>query len=783
MNTIDMSSSTSPSTSDANPSRKRFPSYQIVLWAILLALFLAVVLLRFQRLGELPPGLYFDEGIHGVDALKVLRGEHAVFFSHEKRKLEGLTAYTIAVATTFLGRTLLAMRLPTALASAGTVFLVFWLGQLLFGRDEFGRPTPWRGLMVGGVAAGLMSVAIGQMIIGRVALRPNFLSLLLSSSLALLWWGWPRPVQTGTSTDAPAGPTFAGENKESKQLSCWWRITLAGVCAGLLPYTYIAARFTPFLFLLFGLSLLPRMGKRESVRKRSRGESDRHRLSHLDLPLWTGGLMGNANWIGIFVGVTAVVAAPILIHFALNPEDFSPRSGVHWIFHSAYSNGEPLRAFLENVKVHLLVFGFRGDTNWQYNFADRPMLDPGVALFFWFGLCMAARHWRRPAYRLLLLWLGIMILPAVLARDFTPPPNTLRMFGATPAIYLLTGVGMWEAYHILRRGCLALPSHAGRFFREFGFWLALALAAAVTIWILVQGVATHRTYFQNWATTPKFHKDYYGEWASAADILNAQPHAAGLVYLLPYRFIRNHGFEYLYQGETPAFVFHIGTTEMARNVASALSAIENLSTVGVVDWDDDLSWSGDGDENLVALLEKYGMPAESKEFDSFQIHFFTDIDLDRPWSLHEYVEPMSVHYDGGISLNGLALGQGKMQLSSQQAINLKGDDSLWLLLQWKTAPGLEINYAISMRLHSAEGAIVYQKDVTLLSKEDTTTGGWTPEEPVDTISNITVPTDLAAGDYELRLLVYDPSTLKPTVELDVWEAELTLAQIRVAATR
>lgn len=122
-------------------------------------------------------------------------------------------------------------------------------------------------------------------------------------------------------------------------------------------------------------------------------------------------------------------------------------------------------------------------------------------------------------------------------------------------------------------------------------------------------------------------------------------------------------------------------------------------------------------------------------------------------------------------------------MSTQEAITLKGGDSLWLLLHWKTAPGLEINYAISMRLHSAEGAMVYQKDVTLLSKEDTTTGGWTPEEPVDTISNITVPTDLAPGDYELRLIVYDPSTLKPTVELDVWEAELTLAQIRVAATR
>ena len=778
-----MTSSASPSNSGANSVRGKWYSHLIVLWAILLTLTLAVLLLRFQRLSELPPGLYFDEGIHGVDALQVLRGEHTVFFSHDNRKLEGLIAYTIAIATSFLGRTLLAMRLPTALASAGTVFLVFWLGQLLFGRDECGRPTPWRGLMVGGVAAGLMAVSIGQMIIGRVALRPNFLSLLLSLSLALLWWGWPRPVQSSGSNGAPTVPASDGQNEGPKQLSSWWRIALAGVCAGLLPYTYIAARFTPFLFLLFGLSLLPGRGERESKRKRSGGESGRHRFPHLDLSLWSGGLIGNANWIGIFVGVTAVVAAPILIHFALNPEDFSPRSGVHWIFHPDYSNGEPLRAFLENLRVHLLVFGFRGDTNWQYNFADRPMLDPGVALFFWFGLCMAARHWRRPAYRLLLLWLGIMILPAVLARDFTPPPNTLRMFGATPAIYLVTGVGMWEAFRIMRQCCLALPSQAGQFFRKFGSWLASALAVVVTVCILVQGVSTHRTYFQEWASTPKFHKEYYGEWASAASILNTQPQAAGLVYLLPYRFIRNHGFEYLYQGETPAFVFHVGTTEMAHNVESALSAIENLSTVGVVDWEDELSWSGDGDENLVALLDKYGKLSERKEFDRFQIHFFSDISLDRRWSLHEFVEPLSVDYDGGISLNGLALGRGKTQLSALQPLALEGDDSLWLLLRWKTAPGLGINYAISLRLHNAEGAMVYQKDVNLLSKEDTTSGGWIPEEPVDTISNITVPTDITPGDYELRLIVYDPRTLKPTVELDVWEAELTLAQIRVAATR
>jgi len=265
--------SASPSTSGAKSFREKRSSHLIVLWAILLTLTLAVFLLRFQRLSELPPGLYFDEGIHGADALQVLRGEHRVFFAHEDDGLEGMIAYTIALTTTFLGRTLLAVRLPTALASAGTVFVVFWLGQLLFGRDERGQSTPWRGLIVGGVGAGLMAVSIGQTIIGREALRANFLPLLLSLSLALLWWGWPRSAGISASSGAHVGAASADRNAGSKRRSVWWRIALAGVCAGLLPYSYIAARFTPFLFLFFGLSLLLPIGRCESDRKSIKGKS------------------------------------------------------------------------------------------------------------------------------------------------------------------------------------------------------------------------------------------------------------------------------------------------------------------------------------------------------------------------------------------------------------------------------------------------------------------------------------------------------------------------------
>ena len=142
---------------------------------ILCALVLAVVLLRFFRLSELPAGINAGEGANGVDALRVLQGERAVFFAEKERGREGMVVYAIALAISLFGRTELSLHLPTALASAGMVFFVFWLGQILFGKEEDGgRATPWRGLLIGGVGAGLMAVSLGQTIIGRTAYRPPF---------------------------------------------------------------------------------------------------------------------------------------------------------------------------------------------------------------------------------------------------------------------------------------------------------------------------------------------------------------------------------------------------------------------------------------------------------------------------------------------------------------------------------------------------------------------------------------------------------------------------------
>ena len=238
-------------------------------------------------------------------------------------------------------------------------------------------------------------------------------------------------------------------------------------------------------------------------------------------------------WAGAFLGAAGLVAAPLLVYFALHPAHFFLRSKHLWVFDPVRSQGNPLGTFLFNVWDHLLVLGFRGDPSWRNNYAGQPMLNPWEAFFFWLGVGMAVWRWqRRPAYRLLLLWLAVLILPAMLALDYSSP-NTLRMIGAAPAIYLLVGVGMWEAFQFLKERCRALPWRTSLIFQENNTRAAIAVGAVVIGLILVQGVITYRTYFQKWAAAPEVNEVYKTMWIELARTLNAQPSDTDMVYLIP----------------------------------------------------------------------------------------------------------------------------------------------------------------------------------------------------------------------------------------------------------
>ena len=126
-------------------TRDRINLPELAPWAVFLALAVVALFLRLYRLHELAPGLKFDEGWNGIYALQVLEGVPALTFGDK----EGLGVYLIALATKFLGRTPLALRLPTALASISTVFVVFLVRPVTLrmgperAGDAFARPGGW----------------------------------------------------------------------------------------------------------------------------------------------------------------------------------------------------------------------------------------------------------------------------------------------------------------------------------------------------------------------------------------------------------------------------------------------------------------------------------------------------------------------------------------------------------------------------------------------------------------------------------------------------------------
>ncbi|MEN6478312.1 MAG: glycosyltransferase family 39 protein [Anaerolineales bacterium] len=185
----------------ASPSRRQALWHGLALAAILVVALGA----RLYRLDTLPPGLYRDEAVNGLDALRILDGEHPLYFTANNGR-EPLYMYLLAASVGLLGRTPGALRLVSALLGTATVLASYWLGRELYGRR------------LGLILATVLATAVWPLNLSRIALRAGSLPLFSSLFLAALWHGL-------------------------RQHRLRW-LVLAGVCWGLSFYTYLAARFT-----------------------------------------------------------------------------------------------------------------------------------------------------------------------------------------------------------------------------------------------------------------------------------------------------------------------------------------------------------------------------------------------------------------------------------------------------------------------------------------------------------------------------------------------------------
>ncbi|MBN2392635.1 MAG: glycosyltransferase family 39 protein [Anaerolineae bacterium] len=98
--------------------------------------------------------------------------------------------------------------------------------------------------------------------------------------------------------------------------------------------------------------------------------------------------------------------------------------------------------FLETTWTTLGMAHTKGDPEWLYNIAGRPVFSIAGALLFYLGILTRLGHLNQANARMLLLWLGVGIAPAFIS---LPPSSYGHTILALPAVYILLAMPMKAA--------------------------------------------------------------------------------------------------------------------------------------------------------------------------------------------------------------------------------------------------------------------------------------------------------------------------------------------------
>ncbi len=372
-----------------NMSRKTF----ILLAALVVALALFV---RLYHISSLPPGVYPDEAVNGVDAVTA-NASHAwkVFYENNNGR-EGLFINLIAFAFLLFGVSVAALKIWSVVFGTLTVLGMIFLGEELFGSRR------------GGIIAGfLTATSFWAINFSRIGFRAVMLPFILVWTVFFLI----RGIQKKKIID----------------------YVFAGIFFGLGVHTYIAFRIAPLILAVLVVAFI-------ISRKRF--------------------IATHWKEIAAFFVAMAVVALPILLDFYHNPIHFSGRTAQVSVFNPEVNQGHLLLALGKTFGLSFAGFNLWGDQNWRHNLPPWPEIFPIIGIFFLAGLFYFIYEfffllWRRIRagerserfilVSLLLSWFFVMMLPEAISAEGLP--HALRSIGSMPATLLLAAFsieGVWK---------------------------------------------------------------------------------------------------------------------------------------------------------------------------------------------------------------------------------------------------------------------------------------------------------------------------------------------------
>jgi 4-amino-4-deoxy-L-arabinose transferase-like glycosyltransferase len=144
------------------------------------AILIAAFLLRVLHLADIPWLFTGDEGSAGLSAVAFLQGRHNNVFVMGAGSFPALYHFLESLTIRLFGQTIVAARLPSALAGASTI-----LGLYAFARRAFGRPIAF-------ASAAYLTTFPMHIQFSRTGLNNIWDSLTLVVVSATLWLAWER---------------------------------------------------------------------------------------------------------------------------------------------------------------------------------------------------------------------------------------------------------------------------------------------------------------------------------------------------------------------------------------------------------------------------------------------------------------------------------------------------------------------------------------------------------------------------------------------------------------
>jgi 4-amino-4-deoxy-L-arabinose transferase-like glycosyltransferase len=340
---------------------------------------LLVIAWRLYGLDRLPFGMWRDEARHGLLALRILHdARFRPVYVPGVADIPALLFYLDAVPIGLFGPHPWTVRLVPALAGALTPLALYWLVRPLFGR------------CIAVLSAGLMAASVWHIALSRLGFAATLGPPLTILALGLIW----RALQPGGSLYRH---TQAG---------------LAGAICGLAVYAYHPSRLAPIVVALTVAIILGR-----------------------DLRAWRMA----ASRLAIAALLMLLVLGPLIDYGLRDPASYTRRLDQTSVFNQdAIAGHAPARRIEQNARLILGMWNERGDQNARHNLSGAPMLDPLTGAAFVVGAGILLLRLRDRSARLVFLWLGVMLIPALMSNQ---EPHAVRTVEAIAPSMVLAGIG------------------------------------------------------------------------------------------------------------------------------------------------------------------------------------------------------------------------------------------------------------------------------------------------------------------------------------------------------